>query len=216
MIRISPDIWIDESEIRGHLDKIVRGTVEETLDALLDEEAVQVAVSACSTVLEVTNDNSLYRHEIAGFWGRSATALHLMDLEKGDDNRGFTQIVFPRGGGKLGVTACIACSAGTVRAPLIRVVILVTRSSFVDLRLAAIEQWKQARIVTIERVIHDRIDQVGRRHRRVVRKIRCVTDEQRHCIRAILNQVGIWRYIQITICHIGSIAAEYKVTSAIC
>lgn len=32
-------IRIDESEIRGHLDKMVRGTVEETLNALLDAEA---------------------------------------------------------------------------------------------------------------------------------------------------------------------------------
>jgi transposase-like protein len=32
-------IRIDESEIRGHLDQMVRGTVEETLNALLDEEA---------------------------------------------------------------------------------------------------------------------------------------------------------------------------------
>lgn len=32
-------IRIDEGEVRGHLDKLVRGTVEETLNALLDEEA---------------------------------------------------------------------------------------------------------------------------------------------------------------------------------
>jgi putative transposase len=32
-------IRIDESEIRGHLDKMVQGTVEETLIALLDAEA---------------------------------------------------------------------------------------------------------------------------------------------------------------------------------
>ena len=32
-------IRIDEGEIRGHLDKLVRGTVEETLNALLEEEA---------------------------------------------------------------------------------------------------------------------------------------------------------------------------------
>jgi len=32
-------IRIDESEIRGHLDAMVRGTVEETLNALLDAEA---------------------------------------------------------------------------------------------------------------------------------------------------------------------------------
>jgi putative transposase len=32
-------IRIDEGEIRGHLDKMVRGTVEETLNALLDAEA---------------------------------------------------------------------------------------------------------------------------------------------------------------------------------
>ncbi|HYQ71873.1 MAG TPA: IS256 family transposase [Gammaproteobacteria bacterium] len=36
---LSKVIRIDESEIRGHLDKMVRGTVEETLNALLDAEA---------------------------------------------------------------------------------------------------------------------------------------------------------------------------------
>ena len=35
-------IRIDEGEIRGHLDKLVRGTVEETLNALLEEEADQM------------------------------------------------------------------------------------------------------------------------------------------------------------------------------
>jgi len=32
-------IRIDEGEIRSHLDQIVRGTVEETLNALLEAEA---------------------------------------------------------------------------------------------------------------------------------------------------------------------------------
>ena len=32
-------IWIDEGEIRSHLDQIVRGTVEETLNTLLEAEA---------------------------------------------------------------------------------------------------------------------------------------------------------------------------------
>jgi putative transposase len=36
---LSRVIRIDESEIRGHLDKLVRGTVEETLNGLLDAEA---------------------------------------------------------------------------------------------------------------------------------------------------------------------------------
>ena len=36
---LSKVIWIDESEIRGHLDELVRGTVEETLNAMLDTEA---------------------------------------------------------------------------------------------------------------------------------------------------------------------------------
>ena len=36
---LSKVIRIDESEIRGHLDKMIRGTVEETLNALLDAEA---------------------------------------------------------------------------------------------------------------------------------------------------------------------------------
>jgi transposase-like protein len=36
---LSKVIRIDEREIRGHLDKLVRGTVEETLNAMLDAEA---------------------------------------------------------------------------------------------------------------------------------------------------------------------------------
>ena len=36
---LSKVIRIDESEIRGHLDELVRGTVEETLNGLLDAEA---------------------------------------------------------------------------------------------------------------------------------------------------------------------------------
>jgi len=36
---LSKVIRIDESEIRGHLDELVRGTVEETLNAMLDAEA---------------------------------------------------------------------------------------------------------------------------------------------------------------------------------
>ena len=36
---LSNVIRIDESEMRGHLNEIVRGTVEETLNAMLDAEA---------------------------------------------------------------------------------------------------------------------------------------------------------------------------------
>lgn len=36
---LSKVIRIDEGEIRDHLDEMVRGTVEETLNALLDAEA---------------------------------------------------------------------------------------------------------------------------------------------------------------------------------
>ncbi len=36
---LSKVIRIDENEIRGHLDEMVRGTVEETLNATLDAEA---------------------------------------------------------------------------------------------------------------------------------------------------------------------------------
>ena len=36
---LSNVIKIDDERIKGHLDKIVRGTVEETLNALLDGEA---------------------------------------------------------------------------------------------------------------------------------------------------------------------------------
>lgn len=36
---MSKVIRIDESEIRGYLDKMVHGTVEETLNSLLDAEA---------------------------------------------------------------------------------------------------------------------------------------------------------------------------------
>jgi hypothetical protein len=36
---LSNVIRIDDERIKGHLDRIVRGTVEETLNALLDAEA---------------------------------------------------------------------------------------------------------------------------------------------------------------------------------
>ena len=36
---LSKVIRIDESEIRGHLDEMVRSTVEQTLNAMLDAEA---------------------------------------------------------------------------------------------------------------------------------------------------------------------------------
>ena len=38
-IALSNVITIDDERIRGHLDRVVRGTVEETLNALLDAEA---------------------------------------------------------------------------------------------------------------------------------------------------------------------------------
>jgi transposase-like protein len=37
--RLSNVIWIDDDRVREHLDKIVRGSVEETLNALLEAEA---------------------------------------------------------------------------------------------------------------------------------------------------------------------------------
>lgn len=43
-------IRIEESEIRGHLDEMVRGTVEETLNELLDAEAD--AMCKVSTVIQ--------------------------------------------------------------------------------------------------------------------------------------------------------------------
>jgi len=36
---VSNVVKIDEERIKGHLDRIVRGTVEETLNSLLDAEA---------------------------------------------------------------------------------------------------------------------------------------------------------------------------------
>jgi hypothetical protein len=38
-IPLSNVIKIDDERIKGHLDRVVRGTVEETLNALLDAEA---------------------------------------------------------------------------------------------------------------------------------------------------------------------------------
>ena len=39
MIPLSNVITIDDERIKNHLDRVVRGTVEETLNALLDAEA---------------------------------------------------------------------------------------------------------------------------------------------------------------------------------
>jgi len=44
--RLGKVIRIDEGEIRGHLDEMVRGTVEETLNALLDSEADELCGAA--------------------------------------------------------------------------------------------------------------------------------------------------------------------------
>ena len=44
---MSKVIRIDESEIRSHLDEVVRGTVEETLNAMLDAEAEAEADEMC-------------------------------------------------------------------------------------------------------------------------------------------------------------------------
>jgi hypothetical protein len=38
---LSKVIRIDESEIRGHMDKMVKGTVEDTLNAMLEAEVAQ-------------------------------------------------------------------------------------------------------------------------------------------------------------------------------
>jgi hypothetical protein len=39
---LGPVVQIDEGRIQAHLDKVVRATVEETLNALLDAEADQL------------------------------------------------------------------------------------------------------------------------------------------------------------------------------
>jgi len=44
--RLGKVIRIDEGEIRGHLDEMVRGTVEETLNALLESEADELCGAA--------------------------------------------------------------------------------------------------------------------------------------------------------------------------
>ena len=47
--RTIPDgkvIKIDEAQIRGHVERVVRGTIEETLNALLDAEADRLCNAA--------------------------------------------------------------------------------------------------------------------------------------------------------------------------
>ena len=43
-------IRIDDEQIKGHLDRIVRGTVEETLNALLESEADRLATRSVTSV----------------------------------------------------------------------------------------------------------------------------------------------------------------------
>ncbi len=47
---LSKVIRIDEREIRDHLDEIVRGTVEETLNSLLDAKANEMCQVPGSTL----------------------------------------------------------------------------------------------------------------------------------------------------------------------
>ena len=51
-------IQIDEEQIREHLGNLVRGTVEETLNKLLDAEADQLCNAACYERTDARKDNA--------------------------------------------------------------------------------------------------------------------------------------------------------------
>ena len=51
-------IQIDEEQVKDHLGEIVRGTVEETLNALLDEEAARLCRAKWYERTEERNDTS--------------------------------------------------------------------------------------------------------------------------------------------------------------
>jgi hypothetical protein len=46
-------ITIDDERIKSHLERVVRGTVEETLNALLDAEAVGCAMPSVTSVVRL-------------------------------------------------------------------------------------------------------------------------------------------------------------------
>jgi hypothetical protein len=46
-------LQVDEGKLRGHVDEVVRSSVEETLNALLDAEAARVSVTLRRTSLYV-------------------------------------------------------------------------------------------------------------------------------------------------------------------
>jgi hypothetical protein len=66
-------ISIDDERIKSHLDRVVRGTVEETLNALLDAEAVGCAMrNAMSAVRRVgipapDTTSAAYRPKLARY-----------------------------------------------------------------------------------------------------------------------------------------------------
>ena len=64
--------------------------------------------------------------------------------------------------------------------------ILVTTAIFVDLGLQIIQQNQKSGIVHIIRIIHDRIDQTGRRYRCTIRKTSRLTEIQSNRILSIL------------------------------
>ena len=90
-------IRIDESEIRGHLDKMVRGTVEDTLNALLEAEADEMRPIWCGMFMTLWCVSNIGRMRLgcrtpcASVWGsldlswsrRRQNLLNLVALPNG-------------------------------------------------------------------------------------------------------------------------------------
>jgi hypothetical protein len=68
-------ITIDDERIKSHLDRVVRGSVEETLNALLDAEADRLCNAQRYERSEARRDTGSTTHRIS--WALSSSSASL-------------------------------------------------------------------------------------------------------------------------------------------
>jgi len=99
-IPLSNVITIDDERIRGHLDRVVRGTVEETLNALLDAEADRLCNAQRYERTEARRDTRAGHYE-RGLQTKGRRCCDVESAEAAAPARSRRRSSSATGGGKL-------------------------------------------------------------------------------------------------------------------
>lgn len=86
-------------------------------------------------------------------------------------------------------------SAGTIRASLIRIRRAVAARTFINLLFSPVQKHKQARVVRIIRVVHERVQQIRCRNRRAAREIGGVSNVKRDRFGVVLQRAVVGNQI---------------------